>query len=524
MTMENAEIVVGAKDMASRVLDGISNSLTNVTKTAASLGPAVAGIGAGIAAAAGAMASVGVAASYIKGAADEIDALSKVAIGLGESTGDLQAFQFAMKEAGGIDPTASVTALQKIRTSLGQAVAGGTTSTAFEQLQLDAEALTMQGPIEQFKAVRDALAAVENSTERNKLAQELLGKSAADLLPALQVNAEAFAESEAAAKQFGLAVSDEQAAAIGQMNDAFGRVEMAIQGILNQLAGEFAPVVNLILSELEQFAPAVNMMLDGVKAGIPIATQLYMHFVDIVEAVVALRNFDATKLFDIASGKAAIENALEYSAVLTKAGEAAQEAAKKREDDRKNAFESEKQDLEELAEKERQKQQAAADEKAAERAAEAYAKGIEGLEKQLAVLQLGAEEVKRQEELALATNDAERERIELLQQQIDKQKQQNDLKKEAEKQANDLEAKLQKEAEAAAKAEADRQKRLAAPAPGLQAVESRLLTRGDSQNPVNKVATNTAKTNDYLKELNKLMSQFKFERNDKTLKLEIVGQ
>ncbi len=185
MASEDVNIVIGAQDKASSVLDSVAAKAGSFSTSFAAMGPVIAGVGAAVGAAA---AAFNVASSAIDGvvkSANRIDALTDVASGLGTSVGDLQAFQFALGELGNVDPEKAVSSLQRLQKTIGEVALGGDAEagSVFAKLGIDAEKLTLQGPIEQFNTVREALGGIESVAERAALAQQLLGKSAADLIP-----------------------------------------------------------------------------------------------------------------------------------------------------------------------------------------------------------------------------------------------------------------------------------------------------------------------------------------------------
>jgi hypothetical protein len=107
---------------------------------------------------------------------------------------------------------------------------------------------------------------------------------------------------------------------------------------------------------------------------------------------------------------------------------------------------------------------------------------------------LGEDAIKRQEQLLLATNDAERERIRILQEQIAIQEKQNATVMELQKTEAEL-AKARQDEEARKEAEAAAMRQaMANVQPGVQATESRLLTRGPAERGIDKIAKNTEKT------------------------------
>jgi hypothetical protein len=130
-------------------------------------------------------------------------------------------------------------------------------------------------------------------------------------------------------------------------------------------------------------------------------------------------------------------------------------------------------------------------------------KTLENLERQLAVLLLGEEVVRRQEQLATATNDAERERIELLQDQIDLQQAMADEKR-------------RKEAE-----EKTRAGQLANFQMGVTGTQSRLLTRGPTEKGIDRIAKATEKT---VAAVNGVRQAFlDSDRREAALKLELIN-
>ncbi len=262
----DVNIVVGAEDRATKVLNSVASSVGSLGGTFAALGPAVAGIGASLAGLAAGFITVQSAINGTVEAANKIDALTDVATGLGASVPDLQAFQFAMSEAGNVDASQSIQALQKMQRIVGD-IAGGQNENAaklFEKLGLDAKALSMQGPVEQFLAVKQAIGGIENVSERASVAQQLLGKSASDLIPALISQQDEFNASMEAAKDLGLTVSEQGAAGIAAMNDSLGRVSAGFEGIYNQVAVAVALLFRLSRIRLQRGFLRLSIWLSSI--------------------------------------------------------------------------------------------------------------------------------------------------------------------------------------------------------------------------------------------------------------------
>jgi hypothetical protein len=121
----------------------------------------------------------------------------------------------------------------------------------------------------------------------------------------------------------------------------------------------------------------------------------------------------------------------------------------------------------------------------------------------------GEAAIKRQEQLAMATNDAERERIALLQQQVQVQEEQNKIAQELASTQKELAKAEAQRAEELAKAEADKAKALAGVQLGVSATQSRLLTSGPANRGIDRVAANTEKTVTAIMSLEKRVADLK---------------
>ena len=153
-----------------------------------------------------------------------------------------------------------------------------------------------------------------------------------------------------------------------------------------------------------------------------------------------------------------------------------------------------------------------------ERAA-AVEKTVQELERKLAVEQQGEEAIKRQEQLALATNDAERERIALIQEQIAAQQEHNEAVEQLKKIEEEAAKAREKEQQDRLK-EQERQRQAIANVPtSVTGAQSRLLTRGNTDRGIDKVAKNTEKTVAKLEEVRTTLELFRPTFTTPTIKV-----
>ena len=95
---------------------------------------------------------------------------------------------------------------------------------------------------ETFKDVIDALGTVENSTERDALANDLFGKSYSDLKPLIEAGTDALQEMMDAAVENGYVLDESQVKTLGEVDDAYQEYQAQIEAVKKKLAVEFAPV------------------------------------------------------------------------------------------------------------------------------------------------------------------------------------------------------------------------------------------------------------------------------------------
>lgn len=175
----------------------------------------------------------------------------------GVPTEMLQAWDYA---SGLIDVDADTImgAMGKITSAMGDAYSGS--DAAAERFNnLGVSITNADGSLRSAEAVFydviDALGEVQNQTERDALAMDLMGKSAQELNPLIYAGSGALKEYAKEAENVGYILSDEQMKALGEVDDAYQRLQLTIEGNRRQLAAEFAPAAK---EAMELFAEAVD--------------------------------------------------------------------------------------------------------------------------------------------------------------------------------------------------------------------------------------------------------------------------
>lgn len=117
-----------------------------------------------------------------------------------------------------------------------------------------------------FYDMIDALGSMDNATERDAAAMELLGRSAQDLNPLIIQGSDAMRELAAEAEATGYVLDETQVKKLAEVDDAYQRMQLQIETTRKQLAVEFAPASQ---AAMELYARVVKTAGDALaRSGI----------------------------------------------------------------------------------------------------------------------------------------------------------------------------------------------------------------------------------------------------------------
>jgi hypothetical protein len=176
----------------------------------------------------------------------------------------LQEFQFAGKTVG--------VSLEAISTAVGQMqkrVAGGDDSAvgALKKLGISVETFRGLRPEEQFQAVADKIAAIPDPAARAKLAMDIMGKGALEVMPLLVGG---LGKLRAEAERLGIVLSDETVSNLDALGDAMDTLGLAGKAAL---ANALVPMVPL-LKDLAGASIEAAKWIGGIGAALK-ATQIW---------------------------------------------------------------------------------------------------------------------------------------------------------------------------------------------------------------------------------------------------------
>jgi hypothetical protein len=194
------------------------------------------------------------------------DAVAKMAARTGMSTEAVSAFGFAAGQSG-TDIGTLEKGVRTMQRTLDTAAQGGkAASKAFERLGVDVGALQQLSPEDQFLALSDALAAVEDPGERAALAMQVFGRAGTALLPMFSDGAAGIRALMAQAEQLGIVMDADTAKSAERLNDSIGELMTAFKAITVTVGAAVAPALSGLASSVALIAGQVAKYVSENKA------------------------------------------------------------------------------------------------------------------------------------------------------------------------------------------------------------------------------------------------------------------
>jgi len=217
---------------AAKMASAFSHVRRNARRYSAALGVAVVGI---------------VALTARQAAAvRDTDSLARA---LGVSTGEFQAFQYAAEQAGiGADKAGDI--IKDVSDKLGDAslTGGGEMADVLDRIGLSAEELLKSGPVDQLVAISGAIKDLPKAQQVTVM--ESIADDATRLLPLMRDNAKLLREYSQEAKDFGIALGDDDVNRLLAANRATARFSGAMRGLGNDIAIAVAPAMTSAIDDM----------------------------------------------------------------------------------------------------------------------------------------------------------------------------------------------------------------------------------------------------------------------------------
>ena len=282
-TEKSLDSMDGASDEAAKDLDKVGDSSEEASDKTEKLGKAAEVAGkvakaAFAAIAAAATAAVGAIAAVSKGIVKIGTELGKMSVEAAARADEIltestisgittETYQELAYAAELVDTSLDTIqgSLVKVTKSMSSAAGGNKKMIAnFKKLGVSVKNAdgTLRDSEDVFSDVIDALGKIENETERDAMAMEVLGKSAGDLKPLIAAGGDELNKLRQEAHEVGYVMSDETLGAFGAFDDNIQKLKNGATAAQNALGGMLLPALTDLSGEgvdlLGQFTNALN--------------------------------------------------------------------------------------------------------------------------------------------------------------------------------------------------------------------------------------------------------------------------
>lgn len=214
-------------DVAKRT---VGSAMEHIDRMVGGAKAALMGLGAGL--------SVAAFSHWMRGAIEAGDETNKLAQKIGVATHEVAGMQLAFRQAGVGDAFASSMA------KMAKSAAEG--SKAFEAMGIATKNSdgTLRSTRVLLGEVAEKFSGYADGAAKSALAQEIFGKSGAELIPLLNAGAQGLAEYDAMAQKLGLTIGEETAKQAEKFNDTLDLIGQGSQGVARQVAAQLLPTLS----------------------------------------------------------------------------------------------------------------------------------------------------------------------------------------------------------------------------------------------------------------------------------------
>jgi hypothetical protein len=237
----SVEITADAKGLASGIKDAdgqisdFGGKVDGLTSKLKYLGPVAIAAGAAF------------GASMLRNVADTADALAKLSQKTGVTVEDLSRLQYAANLSG-VSADQLSSGITRLSRGMAEAASGtGEASKAFDAMGISVKSAdgTLKNQRQMLEELADRFATYADGAEKSALAQQIFGRSGAELIPLLNSGAKGIREMSDESDALGNTLNEKTAKAAEQFNDNLTRLNTAIGGISRQIAG---PLIEALAS------------------------------------------------------------------------------------------------------------------------------------------------------------------------------------------------------------------------------------------------------------------------------------
>lgn len=195
--------------------------------------------------------SVGAVVAKVRETVAALDQIGKTADRIGITTDALQELR-TVAESAGVETSNLDASLEKFGKALGESAMGmGEAKLAFARLGLEAKQLQRLGIDGALSAVADAMASIQDPTERTALAMKIFGESGAGMLNLLREGSAGMAQMREDARALGIVIDEKL---IRQAEDAQTQLDLMSRVISANLSTALINLAPVLVSAAEGVA------------------------------------------------------------------------------------------------------------------------------------------------------------------------------------------------------------------------------------------------------------------------------
>lgn len=262
-------------DKAKKSSKSFSESFGNVAKKTMQIGTAVVGAATTV---------VGGITAMAKNVADQAGAIDDAAKKVGTSAEEYQKWAYAAK-LGGMETSKLEALMVKQQKAFSDAKEGSKSmSEAYQRLGIDINSIGSSG--DAFNQVIAKLADMEDATTRNALANDIFGKSYADLAPMLAEGSAGIEAWRQECEDLGGVLSTEAVTAGADFGDMVDRVKTAFSGMFNKIVANVLPILSTFFEMIIANLPTIQGMIDTLApVMIDMLNQILPVFIEFVSSL-----------------------------------------------------------------------------------------------------------------------------------------------------------------------------------------------------------------------------------------------
>ena len=200
----------------------------------------------------GGVALVAIVALTVKGL-KAVDTMAKLAQNIGTSVKSIQVLRH-MATLGGVSIEKMDKSIAKMVKNVGESAMGiGTATDALKELGLNATDLERMSPEVMFGVLADEINKLPTAARRASVAYDIMGRAGQELLVTMRDGSGGITAMTEKLESLGVIIGDKQAQMGETANDAWADIGLVWQGLQNQLAVEFAPILIAIANRIIEF-------------------------------------------------------------------------------------------------------------------------------------------------------------------------------------------------------------------------------------------------------------------------------